>query len=604
VWLQRTGELIGCYPRGFDGAYAAQSDVALAATWQRFNFSEPSAVPTRWDDWRSGMALPQVRGEVALVDTRVDTQWTLPPLAWYHEMLRAAYPLTTGTGEDDRAGYPTDPSIQPVVTATVLDYLAQQGPDAIVREVMFDVMMRNKTMAREHGRDVDTSLATAAAEAETRRQRESLEPSLASLIAQGVTTVAGGVVSVVTASPAGIAAAGAVSSAIKLVDTVGSGGNIELRETDIFGRLMPVLDTVGIVDDPTDARTIIALVGLPTGTAGAAPGTYSALGSFIGAAVLASGPLSIVDMPPGGHVEVGQDRAEPSCRWVDDTQRVWRCTIPTGPQWVRVVAPTGEARLARTEASNVAPATLTWGAMFPEHRYRIAGLPPGTEVFVDGSPAMGTWDSDAQAVWDVFMPQGPHDVRLIPPGGAPTLVQVMAQGAASEATWQALVTAGTQRRQQAAAATEGGGGWVLPVMVTLAAGGLPRGDAHRVREAGEPEAAAVGSPLQHTDPGVPERAGDEPPDLRVHGVPRHRPRERPERALRPALRLPRRQPAPQHQQRRVEGQRDGEPLAHGVDVGARLDDEPHGRRGRPGRMHGRQCATPSTCVGGVYKSVP
>ena len=471
IWMQRTGALIGSYPDGFNGAYAARPDVGMAALWQRFNFSEPSAVPTRWDDWRSGFALPYAVGELDFVsawDGQVDTQWTMVPLVWYWEMLRAVYPLVTGSGYEDSAGYSRFPEIRATVTTTVLDYLASVGPEAAIREVMFDVMQRNDAMATAHGL-VESTLGDAAGLAELTRQRDAMQPSLVSQVMQGVVTVAGGVVSLVTANPAGLAMAGLASSAIKLLDAVPDRVS-ELRETDIFGRLMPVLDTVGIVDSELSASRIIGKVGLPSGAS--APGPYSALGSFIGAAVLASGPLSIVDMPPFGHVEVGQDRAEPSCRWVDDTQRVWRCTIPTGPQWVRVVAPTGEARLARTEASNVAPATLTWGAMFTEHRYRIAGLPPGTEVFVDGSPAMGTWDSDAQAVWDVLMPQGPHNVRLIPPGGTPTLVQVVAQGAASEATWQALVTAGTQQRQQAAAATEGGGGWVLPVVVTLAAGGL------------------------------------------------------------------------------------------------------------------------------------
>ena len=233
---------------------------------------------------------------------------------------------------------------------------------------------------------------------------------------------------------------------------------------------MPTIDTVGIVDSEGGAQYMLTHIGTPSGgSSGGGTGANAFLGGLIGLAVLNSGPLTIANMPHGGTVEIGVDRDEPTCRWTDDALTQWRCTIPTGPQWVRVLSPTGEVRLARTETSNIAPATIAWESMFPEHHYVIQGLPPGTAVFVDGAPAVGTWDSDAQQAWHVFMPQGSHAVRLVPPTGAVALVTVQAQGPMSSATWASLQTLSVQQRQTA----EGGGnGWVLPVVVTLGAAAI------------------------------------------------------------------------------------------------------------------------------------
>ena len=65
--------------------------------------------------------------------------------------------------------------------------------------------------------------------------------------------------------------------------------------------------------------------------------------------------------------------------------------------------------------------------------------------------------------WQVFMPQGSHDVRLVAPGAAPVLVTVRADGDTSRATWGALQTAGVQQRQTAARGSSAGM-WVAGVV--------------------------------------------------------------------------------------------------------------------------------------------
>jgi hypothetical protein len=388
----------------------------------------------------------------------------VPPLVWYLEMLLAPYPLVTGDGYDDREGYPRFPEIVPSVTMSVLDYLASKTPDAIVREVMFDVMQRNSAMAMTNG-IIESTLGDAAGRAELDRIRAASAPSSAAQIISGAVTVVGGVVSVATANPAPLAAAGMVSQAVRLADSL-TRSDVESRRTDIFGRGMPVLDTVGIVDGESDAGRVIGSAGLPS--SGGSTMVFVNLGA--NADAIGSGPLSIEGMPHGGTVEVGTERAEPRCSWTDATMTTWRCTIPTGPTWVRVESAEGEARIARTETSSIAPASLSWASMFAEHRYAIAGLPQGTAVFVDGAPAMGTWSDAAMSEWAVFMPTGNHAVRLVPPGGAPVLASVEAQGASSRATWAGLQAVAIQQRQTA----EGGSnaGTYLAVGVGLAAAAL------------------------------------------------------------------------------------------------------------------------------------
>lgn len=446
VWMQRTGELIGSYPSGLDRTYADANPGApwgrtLAEAWRGYNFSEPPANnPGRWDDWTIGFALPQ-----AATAGGTDTQWTVPPLLWYWELLRGVQSLPTGYG--DSPTYPNEPA-SPTPSMSVLDYLASKTPDAIVREVMNDVQWRNRAMATNTG-VVLSALGDEAGRRELDRQREAQTPSLAAQIVAGTATAIGGVVSLATANPLGLGMAGMVSQAVRLVDSL-SRGTAEERRTDVFGRLMPTLDTVGIVDDSSGARLSITEAGTPSGGGGLTISIPLFINIGANADALGTGPLSIVGMPHGGQVEVGQARDVPACRWTDDTLTTWRCTIPTGPQWVRVVSAEGEARLGRTETSSIAPASLTWASMFREHRYGITGLPQGTAVFVDGAPAMGTWTDASMGEWQVFMPTGSHDVRLVAPGMAPVLVTVRAEGDASRATWGALQTASVQQRQTAA----------------------------------------------------------------------------------------------------------------------------------------------------------
>lgn len=475
VWLQRNGVLIGGYPNGLDRRYADSTNVStinvrpqtMAQAWQTYNFHEPPTnVPGRWDDWTVGFALPNA----SETQVATDTQWTVVPLVWYWEILRGTYPLVTGSGYLDRAGYSSFADITPTVTMSVLDYLASKTPDEIIREVMFDVMQRNSAMADANG-IVERNLGDAAGIAEIARQRAATAPSTAAMIVEGAVTAVGGVVSLATASPAGLAMAGMVSQAVKLVDSLSS-APAEQRRTDIFGRLMPTLDTVGIVDGEVDARRVIGGAGLPSGATGGGSLLFLG-GTALIQSILNSGPLRVVEMPPYGEVEVGQERVVPQCRWEADGQTVWRCTIPTGPQWIRVTTREGESRLARTETSNIAPASITWSAMFPQHDYRITGLPPMTSVFVDGAAAMGTWTDAGQQEWRVWMPTGRHDVRLVPPTGSPVLVSVEAAGASSLASWAQLQTMAEQQRQTAAGGTPSSNtGLWLALVVALGAGAL------------------------------------------------------------------------------------------------------------------------------------
>lgn len=476
VWMQRTGTIGGGYNDGLNRTYAdanttATSEVGpstIANLWRIFNFSEPPPNnPGRWDDWTIGFALPDaaagIQGGAGARHRRAgstDVLWTVPPLVWYWELLRGVQSLPTGYG--DSPTYPNEPP-SPTPSMSVLDYLASKRPEAIVREVMNDVQWRNRAMAEKNG-IAEAGLGNAAAMREIDNLREAATPSLATSIVSGIATLAGGVVTLGAgpiAGKAGLAAAGMVSTAARLVDSLDNAYEaMEMRRTDVFGRLMPALDTVAIVDDESGARVSITEAGTPSGGGGSVA-LFISIGA--NADALGTGPLSIVGMPHGGQVEVGQAREVPVCRWTDDTMTTWRCTIPTGPQWVRVVSAEGEARLGRTETSNIAPASLTWSAMFREHRYGIAGLPQGTAVFVDGAPAMGTWTDASMGEWQVFMPQGSHDVRLVAPGAAPVLVTVRAEGDASRATWGALQTASVQQRQTAAGGSSVGM-WVAGVV--------------------------------------------------------------------------------------------------------------------------------------------
>jgi len=486
IWMQRDGGILGGYDRGLDRKCADDSN--LSGLWSTFNFSGPPANnPGRWDDWTVGFVVPWVRGEVAIVSNVVDTQWTVVPLVWYWEMLRAENtlvngPLVTGSGYLDRPGYSGFPEIAPSVESNVLDYLASKTPEEIIREVMFDVMQRNAAMARSTG-TVASALGDAAGLAEIERRRDAAVPSTAAMIVSGAVTAIGGIVSIATANPAGLAVAGMVSQAVKLADSLTS-SSIEGRLTDIYGRLMPVLETVGIVDSQIDARQVIGAVGRParggSGPSSIEQATIGLIGDGmtmqLSDAVMRSlqlnssthGIFRIIGMPPAGRIEMGQDRRAPSCRWEGDAQAVYSCGAEIGGNfWLRVTSPDGETRIARTGVAQGTATDVTWASMFREHRYGITGLPQGTAVFVDGAPAMGTWSDAAMSEWQVFMPTGPHDVRLVPPGGAPVLVTVAAVGDSSRSSFAALQTAGIQQRQTTAGSSKVG--WYVAGVVGLGA---------------------------------------------------------------------------------------------------------------------------------------
>jgi hypothetical protein len=279
--MQRNGAISGGYPDGLNRTYAdantaATSEVGpstIANLWRIFNFSEPPVNnPGRWDDWTIGFALPDaaagIQGGAAARHRRAastDVLWTVPPLAWYWEMLRAAYPLATGYG--DSPNYPNLPAM-PTPTVAVLDYLAGLTPEQVIAEVMNDVMWRNRTMAVKNG-IAEERLGGAAAQRELDNIRQANTPSTVAAILSGVFTAAGGIISLAMGDKAGLAGGGMVSTAISLIDAADNEYEaVELRRTDVFGRGMPAMDTVAIVDDELGARAQVFEARLPSGAAG------------------------------------------------------------------------------------------------------------------------------------------------------------------------------------------------------------------------------------------------------------------------------------------------------------------------------------------------
>lgn len=470
IWMQRNGTLIGSYPDGLNRTYADATPGApwgrtLAEAWRGYNFSEPPANnPGRWDDWTIGFALPQ-----AATAGGTDTQWTVPPLVWYWELLRGVQSLPTGYG--DSPTYPNEPA-SPTPSMSVLDYLASKTPDAIVREVMNDVQWRNDTMASKNG-VVQSTLGDEAGRRELDRQREAQTPSLAAQIVAGTATAIGGVVSLASASPAGLAMAGMVSQAVRLVDSLSRDGNIEERRTDIFGRLMPVLDTVGIADSESGARVSITEAGTPSGGGGSvalfiAPVILPTRTPPVaparqqGVIVLGIPPFSVVfvgDSPNGnvGSAVVGTPEAP-----------LWFTPTPTGEVSIRVLAPDQSIRTARVNITQdriasvpfssmevVRPASTTNGRLTVRGQpgWRIALAMDGTTTpFVAVAlPASGEsvseWPAGSYMI-GVDDGQGHVAAKRITLSSAPTVVDAAA-----------LLTSSAQQRQTA----EGGskvGWWV------------------------------------------------------------------------------------------------------------------------------------------------
>lgn len=475
VWMQRNGSIHGGYEKGLDGPTAASirlsGSLTLAESWRTYNWSTPHTPNTgNYLDWNIGFALPDAGSAEAFFhfdysrSVSTDVQWTTVPLRWYWSMLRDPVGSALGalaSGPDDREINPASTPDRPM---SVLDYLASKTPEDIIREVLFDVVIRNQKMADNTTAFGDLTALSSAAERDEIQRQQTAAQDLAGInrIIDIGGVALGGIVSIAGAGPAGLAIGGGLAQAAKLANNLASNvGTPEQRRTDVFGRLFPPLETLAIVESEDSFRTDMQAMPSLGGAASVVGIGFLTPGVF---AALTTGTLRIAEMPHGGVVEVGQTRETPACRWADDTMTVWSCSVPLGgSMWVRVSDATGTARLARTGVDATSPTEIAWPRMLREHRYAIAGLPQGTAVFVDGAPAMGTWTDASMGVWEVFMPQGPHDVRLVAPGAAPVLVTVRAEGDASRATWGALQTASVQQRQTAARGSSAGM-WVAGVV--------------------------------------------------------------------------------------------------------------------------------------------
>lgn len=505
IWMQRNGSIYGGYPNGLNqsGAQTSASGLNgnLDAYWRGYNFTPGNPAPINSGnvyDWNTGFVLPDPRGTNIARQTpnatgdggawehramSLDVQWTFVPLRQYWSLLRDPIGPALGqlmTGPDDRdATHGGDPASTEAHPMSVIDYLRSKTIDEIIREVFLDVVIRNDTMARMTFQSLD-QLVTAGEREDLRRQQEAQQGNSTINAIVGVASLAvGGLVSTALTPAAGLAIGGAATQVGRFFAMFGASHGIEDRRTDIFGRLFPLLESLAISESEESVTTSLALIDMPnrsrTGPSVIETATIALgvpLTMELPEAVMASlqlnssthGIFRIIGMPPAGQIEMGQDRRAPSCRWEGNAQDVYSCGAPFGGNfWLRITSPAGETRIARTGVAQGTPTDVTWASMFREHHYAIAGLPPNTAVFVDGAPAMGTWSDAAMSEWQVFMPQGPHDVRLVAPGMAPVLVTVNAQGDASHATWAALQTAGVQQRQTA----EGGSGvgmWVAGVV--------------------------------------------------------------------------------------------------------------------------------------------
>lgn len=480
IWMQRNGKLNGSYPNGLNASFAASarfqtsaynlSSISFAEAWRRFRFQDPRTYRAgqQWNDWNNGFTVPDAR-QYATTERGMaraqstDVQWSIPPLKWYWELLRGRQTLTRGArggaGEAEFEG-------------SIIEYLSSKTPEDIIREVMLDVVQRNVAMKRDTGRTLQ-DLAAGGEFDELKRMQDNAQSTaqINSFIAAGGGLLGG----VLTAAlgPAGGAVAGTVTAAAKLLTTVITQYEyIEARRTDIFGRLTPTLDTVSIEDGNDAVRDLTGVAGLPPGVQRPAdrPSIRGALNEILldrgltmdisslvesGALVeRQGGRLRIIGMPPSGRIEVGPTRrAATGGRWEADGQTVYVVDIPLGgPLYVRITSPSGETRIAKTEAAATQSVDLTWANMFGEHQFEVTAFPPGGHVFVDGIESMGTWKDAAMTAWLVFMPQGNRDLRLVPPTGDAVVTSVAATGPTSVGSWTALSSVGLQQRAEAAAA--------------------------------------------------------------------------------------------------------------------------------------------------------
>ena len=475
IWMQRNGKLIGSYPNGLNDAFARSApfygSLTFSAAWRRYPIQDPRTYRAgqQWNDWNVGFTVGDARQSASTTRgmsraQSTDVQWAVPPLKWYWELLRGRQTLTRGArggaGESEFEG-------------SIIAYLASKTTEEIIREVMLDVVERNIAMKRDTGRTLQ-DLAAGGEFDELKRMQENAQSTaqINTFITAGGGLL-GGVLTAATGG-AGAAIAGTVAAAAKLLVTaITLYGHIEDRRTDIFGRLTPTLDTVSIEDSNDAMRDLSAVAGLPPGVQrpaqrpllkGAAlnelllnPLLTMDISSLVESGALIErqgGRLRIIGMPPAGRIEVGTTRRPATGgRWEPDGQTVYVVDLPLGgPLYVRITSPSGETRMAKTEAAPTQSVDLTWANMFGEHQFEVTAFPPGGRVFVDGVESMGTWKDASMTSWLVFMPQGNRDLRLVPPTGDAVVTSVAATGPTSVGSWIALSSVGIQQRQEAAAA--------------------------------------------------------------------------------------------------------------------------------------------------------
>lgn len=345
------------------------------------------------------------------------------------------------------------PSMQQylAVLRPLLAKLRARHPLALAREVSLNVQGKNAWTFYAAGKGPETLAAFAQLaesapnrELDARRRLVTMAGSTAGLIALA-NPIAGAIVGL------GAAALGIVNQLLP------ASGFHTTAANDAYGRPEPALEVFRFSDASERAQASIAeqyMPPPPPASSGMVPTPPPPLSGAPRPTVVMFHPtvdtissvlanvVRVQDMPHYGSVEIGEGRREPSCSWQDTAQTLWRCTGDGVASWVRIEAPSKEARLALTDGRG--GLSTRWAEMAPEHRLGVRGLPPDSHVYVDGAAAMGEWDGPAQSVWTVLAPVGSHVFRFEAPGEAPVSIPLTLAGPGSERAWEGLRVAALQ----------------------------------------------------------------------------------------------------------------------------------------------------------------
>ena len=376
VWMQFDGTITG---GNLYGSLATSEGVAgpglgVTVPWPY------NGVGTMSGDWRS-----DDRWQAKPV-TSANRLWYIPPLVWYWRLLRAPIPglKIGGAGPD----------------VSLVAYLAAQDPYVFAREVLLDVVTRNKAMASANG-VTDTSLA---AKAGTLFQRSETDR------VQTISEVSG-MTHAFTGLLAPLASLGPVGAGVAL-----AGGAIDLvttlitpaltpdspRPIDVFGRLMPAYEYSIVTTDYTAFVENMRAIGLPEAAPRPQYGFSSVLPTDFATPSMTGGgapaptatPLSqlatleFLGITPGAAVFV--DDVEQSPGWWDDATGGYRINIRPGDHSVRVVDPDGTQRSSTTSAA-MGQTTSLMPALFtsPEDATRAALTSGGGADATSGGAASG-----------------------------------------------------------------------------------------------------------------------------------------------------------------------------------------------------------------------